>query len=101
MAMTLASGVTALLESVMRPVRDAFDDCAMTERTGKIIRAASARMQVITSKRMVSLCRAKDGISVRVSRGKRALSAVAGELGRDGGGSISSKPPWKRGKRPQ
>src|ERR1700716_3918733 len=101
MALTLTPGVTALLESVMRPVRDAFDDCAMTKRAGNTIRAAMVMMRVIPRQRRVDFCWAKAGISVRVSRGKRDLPAVAGEPVRNWRPSISPKPPRKFSKRPQ
>src|ERR1700688_3411325 len=95
MAMTLASGATALLESVIRPVREAFVDCAMTEWAGTTIRAANVMRKIVASKRSLDFCQAPEGISGTVSSGKRELAARPRDLVRNWRRSISLKSPKK------
>src|ERR1700675_3547071 len=96
MAMTLASGATALLESVIRPVREAFVDCAMTEWPGITIRAANVMRKIVASKGGFGFCQATEGISGTLWSGKRELSARPRDLVRNWRRSISLKSPLKR-----
>src|ERR1700693_2441847 len=99
--MTFASGVTALLESVIRPVTEAFDDCAATERAEKIIIVTIVMMRVTASNRGMEFRRESTGISGRASMGAAALPATAEELVTNSRRSISPKPPEEHGKVPQ
>src|SRR3984957_477307 len=90
--MTFASGVTALLESVMRPVREAFDDCAKTECAENIINSASVMMRIKMSQRSRESCQTARQISAGLPSSKRTLSTRPRELVTNLRRSISPNP---------